>query len=108
MSVARQRFLLNLDICGIHTGVGLFVIFQSTDGIENWTYKDDKIILDGVSITSTELGIGASATVFISNGDHFFKFKAYWQNDNGIASATSIGICDCQPVTLFRIRQSTI
>jgi len=36
--------------------------------IERYKYKEDKVILDGVSITSNELRIGASAIVFVSNG----------------------------------------
>lgn len=51
-----------------YTGVGLFVTFQTSDGIENCKYDEDKVILDGVVLTSTELGIGASATVFVRNG----------------------------------------
>ena len=51
-----------------YTGVGLFVTFQASDGIENYKYQEDKIILDGVKITSTEVNIGASATIFVRNG----------------------------------------
>ena len=51
-----------------YTGVGLFVTFQTSDGIENYKYQEDKIILDGVKITSTEVNIGASATIFVRNG----------------------------------------
>ena len=51
-----------------YTGVGLFVTFQSDAEIEACKYHEDEVILDGVSITSTDLGIGACATVFISGG----------------------------------------
>jgi hypothetical protein len=51
-----------------YTGVGLFVTFQTTAGIESYKYKEDRVILDGVSITSTELGVGASAIIFVSKG----------------------------------------
>ena len=51
-----------------YTGVGLFVTFQSTAGIENYKYKKDKVVLDGVSITSNELGNGASAIIFVTEG----------------------------------------
>jgi len=52
-----------------YTGVGVFVTFLSSTGIENYRYPEDKVVLDGVSITSTELGIlGASTILFVSNG----------------------------------------
>jgi hypothetical protein len=52
-----------------YTGVGVFVTFHTSTGIENYKFPEAKIVLDGVSITSTELGVyGASAIVFVSNG----------------------------------------
>ena len=51
-----------------YTGVGVLVSFNTSTGIENYKYSEDKVILDCVSITSTELGVGASAIVFVSNG----------------------------------------
>jgi hypothetical protein len=75
----RSQINFLTDVEYEYTGVGLYVTFQSTDGIENWKYKEDKIILDGVSITSTELGIGASATVFVSNG--VIDYLEIWSYD---------------------------
>lgn len=51
-----------------YTGVGLFVTFQFAIGIERFRYKKDRVILEGVSITSDDLSNGASAIVFVSNG----------------------------------------
>ncbi len=59
-----------------YTGVGVFVTFETSTGIENFKFASDKLILDGVSITSTELPIGASATVFINNG--FVDYLELW------------------------------
>lgn len=51
-----------------YTGVGVFVKFHTARGIEGFKHAEDRLILDGVTITSTELGIGASATLFMSKG----------------------------------------
>ena len=51
-----------------YTGSGLFVTFEAATGIENLRYNQDKLVLDGVSIVSPELDIGAYAIAFISNG----------------------------------------
>jgi len=52
-----------------YTGVGVFVTFHTSSGIEIYKFPEDKVILDGVSIASTELGVyGACAIVFVSNG----------------------------------------
>jgi len=52
-----------------YTGVGLFVSFQPAEGIPRYNIVGSKrIILDGVSITSPELKIGAAAILFIKDG----------------------------------------
>jgi len=51
-----------------YTGIGLFVTFQPSQGILKYKCEEERIVLDGVSITSTELGIGASAIIFATNG----------------------------------------
>ncbi|HEY4063182.1 MAG TPA: hypothetical protein VGM30_14850 [Puia sp.] len=67
------------DIEYDYTGVGLYVSFKPSDGIEKYRYQEEKIILDGVSITSTELGIGASATIFVRDG--IIKTLEIWSYD---------------------------
>jgi hypothetical protein len=62
-----------------YTGVGVFVTFHTSKGIENFKYAEEGVILDGVSITSTELGIGASAIVFINKG--FIDYLELWSYD---------------------------
>jgi hypothetical protein len=62
-----------------YTGVGLFVKFFTSKGIENLKFTEDRLILDGVTITSTELGSGASATIFINNG--FIDYLELWSYD---------------------------
>jgi hypothetical protein len=51
-----------------YTGVGLFLRFNRLDGIENFRLAKEKLILNGVVITSKELNIGAEATLFFDNG----------------------------------------
>jgi hypothetical protein len=62
-----------------YTSVGLFVTFHTSKGIEDFKHEEEKLILDGVSITSTELGIGASATIFINMG--FIDYLELWSYD---------------------------
>jgi len=62
-----------------YTGAGLFVTFQSSEGIEQYRYEEDKVILDGVLITSPELGIGAAAIIFVSKG--IIDFLEIWSYD---------------------------
>lgn len=51
-----------------YTGVGLFVTFQSSDEISKHKYSEDRLILDGVTITSPELKNGALAILFLNGG----------------------------------------
>ena len=51
-----------------YTGVGVFVKFTATEGIENCLHDGDSLVLDGVDIRSEELNIGATATLFVKNG----------------------------------------
>lgn len=62
-----------------YTGVGLFVSFRSSADIENYKHPEERVILDGVSITSSELGIGASAIVFANNG--IIEYLEIWSYD---------------------------
>ena len=62
-----------------YTGVGLFVTFQPSEGIEQYRYEEDKIILDGVTITSPELRIGAMATIFVNKG--IIDYLEIWSYD---------------------------
>jgi hypothetical protein len=51
-----------------YTGSGLFVTFSHSDSISTKRIKKDNLVLNGVLIKSSELEIGADATVFITNG----------------------------------------
>ncbi len=51
-----------------YTGVGLFVNFGHSDGIEQFRLRTDKIRINGVEIKSSEFDIGAEAMVEITNG----------------------------------------
>jgi len=51
-----------------YTGSGLFVAFSHNDNISAKRIQKDNLVLNGVLIKSTELEIGADATVFITNG----------------------------------------
>ena len=62
-----------------YTGGGLFVTFQASIGIEIYKHPEERVILDGVTITSSELGIGASATVFANNG--IIDYLEIWSYD---------------------------
>ena len=62
-----------------YTGVGLFVTFRASAGIENYKHPEERVILDGVSITSSELGIGASAIVFANKG--IIDYLEIWSYD---------------------------
>jgi len=64
-----------------YTGVGLFVTFQTCAGIENCKHPKDRLILEGVSITSTELAIGASVIVFVRDG--VIRTLEIWSYDGG-------------------------
>ncbi len=50
------------------TGVGVFVSFIYIDEIFKHKIKDENIILTGVEIKSSELEIGATATLFFKDG----------------------------------------
>ena len=62
-----------------YTGVGVFITFHTAKGIETFKYTEEKLILDCVTITSTQLGIGASAIVFINKG--FIDYLEVWSYD---------------------------
>ena len=51
-----------------YTGVGVFVSFEHVDGIEKFKAKKGDLILNGVTIKSPELEIGAESTLFFKNG----------------------------------------
>jgi hypothetical protein len=50
------------------TGVGLFVNFAHLEGINNFKSENEKLIIDGPTIASNELKIGASVTMFFKDG----------------------------------------
>jgi hypothetical protein len=51
-----------------YTGVGLFVNFSHVDGIDKFKAKNESLIIDGLVIKSKELEIGASVTMFFTDG----------------------------------------
>ena len=51
-----------------YTGVGFFLSFEHSKGIEQYRLTTDKTVINGVEIKSTEFDIGAEAMVFITDG----------------------------------------
>lgn len=51
-----------------YKGSGLFVSFSHNDNITAKRIQKDNLVLYGVLIKSSELEIGADATVFVTNG----------------------------------------
>lgn len=51
-----------------YTGVGVFISFEHADGIENYKATIADLVLNGVTIKSPELEIGADSTLFFKNG----------------------------------------
>jgi hypothetical protein len=62
-----------------YTGVGVFVTFQADETIFNYRISEDRIVLDGVKITSPELALGASATLFLKEG--IMDYLEIWSFD---------------------------
>jgi hypothetical protein len=51
-----------------YTGVGLFVNFSHSDGIDKFKANNENLIIGGLVIKSKELEIGASVTMFFTDG----------------------------------------
>lgn len=64
----RQQLDHIIDENYNYTGSGLFVKFSNSDSISTKRIQKDTLVLNGVLIESSELEIGADATVFITNG----------------------------------------
>jgi len=64
----REQFDYITDETYNYTGSGLFVTFSHSDSISTKRIKKDNPVLNGVLIKSSELEIGADATVFITSG----------------------------------------
>lgn len=62
-----------------YTGSGVFIGFKHLSGIEDYKFHPESIILNGVIIKSTSLGIEADATVFVTDG--FIDFLEIWCYD---------------------------
>ncbi|MBN8856067.1 MAG: hypothetical protein J0H07_29675 [Sphingobacteriales bacterium] len=62
-----------------YTGAGLFVTFQTSDGIEKYKRLEDGMRLDGISVASSALGVGAMAQVFVSKG--IIDYLEIWSYD---------------------------
>jgi hypothetical protein len=67
-SALRLQIPFLTDIKYNYTGVGLYVSFHSSEEIQTYKHTQDRIVLIGVTITSTELEVGASATLFTRDG----------------------------------------
>jgi hypothetical protein len=61
-----------------YTGVGLYVTFECDEKIVR-SVGEEQIILDGVTITSPELNIGASAALFLKEG--IINYLNIWSFD---------------------------
>ncbi|WP_321281154.1 hypothetical protein [Marinifilum fragile] len=62
-----------------YTGVGLFVSFKHLDGIEKYKLDESDLMLNGVLIKSTQLKIGAEASLFFKNG--LIDYMEIWSFD---------------------------
>ena len=51
-----------------YTGRGVFITFSHDENIIQYRSREDKLILDGVKITSSEFSIEAEAILFFDNG----------------------------------------
>jgi len=51
-----------------YTGVGVFIEFKQTEGIEKYRSNIESLVLNGVVIKSSELEIGADCTLFFKDG----------------------------------------
>ena len=67
-SSLRKQITFLTDISYNYTGSGLFVTFKHSDAIFEHKLSKDLLILNGVTIKSNHLHIGAKATLFIKNG----------------------------------------
>lgn len=64
----RKQITFLTDISYNYTGSGLFVTFKHSEAIFEHKLSKDSLILNGVTIKSNDLHIGAKATLFIKNG----------------------------------------
>ena len=78
-----------------YTGVGLFVSFDHSEGIEQYRLEADKIIINGVEIKSTNLEIAAEAMVHISKG--LIDYLEIWSYN---------GVYPTAELTNYRLTQS--
>jgi len=67
------------DVDYNYTGVGVFVKFTSSEKAEKYKYEEDRVILDGVTIRSPEIIIGATATPFLTGG--IIDYLNIWSYD---------------------------
>ncbi|WP_124980483.1 hypothetical protein [Nonlabens xiamenensis] len=59
-----------------YTGVGVFISFEHAEGIEDFKTTKSNLVLNGVTIKSPELEIGADSTLFFKNG--FIDYLELW------------------------------
>ena len=60
-------------------GGGVFIRFSHSAEIDEYRLAEDELVLNGVTIESPELGIGADATVFLTNG--IIDYLEIWSFD---------------------------
>jgi hypothetical protein len=75
----RKQIPYLIDVDYEYTGVGLYVTFNTKEGIEDFLYNGKAGRLDRVEIKSEELGIGAEASVSFSNGR--VQYLEIWSYD---------------------------
>lgn len=67
------------DMAYEYTGGGVVVRFSHTEEIGAYRLPIDKLVLNGVTIASPALGIGADATAFLTNG--LLEYLEIWSFD---------------------------
>ncbi|QKZ14553.1 hypothetical protein [Spirosoma sp. KUDC1026] len=71
-------FLSDIN-CEYTNGGGVFISFSHSAEIVAYRLAQDNIVLNGVTINSPELEIGADATVFLTNG--IIDYLEIWSFD---------------------------
>ena len=62
-----------------YTGVGVFITFKRENGIEEFKVTKSDLILNGVTIKSPSLKVGADTTLFFKNG--LIDYLEIWSFD---------------------------
>jgi len=73
---ARKQIPFLSEMHFDYTGSGLFVFFESTQGIENYRVEKVNLVLDGVIIQSEGCHFSAQGILFFKNG--FIDYLEIW------------------------------